>query len=83
MTFEKHHETFQHRTENEIQEKIVEVLERFPRSTYAVAKDIGADKRTALLNLRKLEKLGRVQKRRWRLRPTFWASYWNLKSTET
>ena len=51
MTFKKHHKKYPHRTENDIQEAIINCLKEFPRSTYALSKQINADQRTVLHNL--------------------------------
>ena len=79
MTFKKHHKKYPHRTENEIQEAIVECLKEFPRSTYAIRKKIKADHRTVMHNLTRLEYLGRVKELKKRFRPFQFSKYWSLE----
>jgi len=79
MTFKKHHKTYPKRTKNEIQELIIEALERFPRSTYAISRAIKADAKTVLHNLEQLKEFDRVKEVDIKYRKDVASRYWALR----
>ena len=77
--FRKHHKKYPVRTENQIQEEIIQTLREFPKSTYGVAKAINCDKRTARRNLEKLAELNRIKVYKQPFKLSF-VRYWAINS---
>jgi len=79
MTFKKKHKKYPKRTNNEIQSLIIQELEKFPRSTYAISSTINADRRTILRNLTQLESLNKVRRIEKEYRPKLAVRYWSIE----